>query len=113
MTQDYADQRRAYVAKVRRSFDTEAAGEEYGSGSTEETTMSFSFFKIRVFIAGILLAAFFAVKFSDAEILGFQSKDFIDIISDNHYYTNLQDYVMIHMQDAPETEQKTAYDLLQ
>ena len=47
----------------------------------------------RAYVNEILL------KYNAYEFHGYQAKDVIDIISDNQYYTILQDYVMINEHD--------------
>ena len=43
--------------------------------------------------------SFDLLKYNAYEFHGYQAKDVIDIISDNQYYTILQDYVMINEHD--------------
>ncbi len=45
------------------------------------------------------MLAFLLLKYNAYEFHGYQAKDVIDIISDNQYYTILQDYVMINEHD--------------
>ena len=51
------------------------------------------FLKIRIVLAVLLMLAFLLLKYNAYEFQGYQAKDVIDIISDNQYYTILQDYV--------------------
>ena len=57
------------------------------------------FLKIRIVLAVLLMLAFLLLKYNAYEFHGYQAKDVIDIISDNQYYTILQDYVMINEHD--------------
>jgi len=50
-------------------------------------------------LAVLLMLAFLLLKYNAYEFHGYQAKDVIDIISDNQYYTILQDYVMINEHD--------------
>ena len=60
---------------------------------------SVDFLKIRIVLAVLLMLAFLLLKYNAYEFHGYQAKDVIDIISDNQYYTILQDYVMINEHD--------------
>lgn len=83
--------RREYIREVRKSFD-EPEQEE-----TEEHGMPSGWLslKIRLVLALCLMSGFLIARQNAYEILGYQAKDLVDIISDNYYYTILQDYVMI------------------
>ena len=92
MTDEYVERRRAYVNEIRRSFDRP----EVENGTAEEESqplVPWIFLKIRIVLAFLLL------KYNAYEFHGYQAKDVIDIISDNQYYTILQDYVMINEHD--------------
>jgi len=88
MTDEYVERRRAYVNEIRRSFDRS----EVENGTAEEESqplVPWVFLKI----------PFLLLKYNAYEFHGYQAKDVIDIISDNQYYTILQDYVMINEHD--------------
>lgn len=98
MTDEYVERRRAYVSEIRRSFDRP----EVENGTAEEESqplVSWIFLKIRIVLAVLLMLAFLLLKYNAYELHGYQAKDVIDIISDNQYYTILQDYVMINEHD--------------
>ncbi len=94
MTDGYAERRREYVAQIRSSFDNGA--EDVISNETEERTASaFSFGKFRFFAAMVCLVFFLVNWYTGGTIFGVSVTEIIDIVTDNHYYTNLQDYVMM------------------
>ena len=98
MTDEYVERRRAYVKEIRRSFDRP----EVENGTAEEESqplVPWIFLKIRIVLAVLLMLAFLLLKYNAYEFHGYQAKDVIDIISDNQYYTILQDYVMINEHD--------------
>lgn len=98
MTDEYVERRRAYVNEIRRSFDRP----EVENGTAEEESqplVPWIFLKIRIVLAVLLMIAFLLLKYNAYEFHGCQAKDVIDIISDNQYYTILQDYVMINEHD--------------
>ncbi len=94
MTDGYAERRREYVAQIRSSFDNGA--EDVISNETEErTAFAFSFGKFRFFAAMVCLVFFLVNWYTGGTIFGVSVTEIIDIVTDNHYYTNLQDYVMM------------------
>ena len=95
MTDDYAARRREYVQEIRKSFDAPPQEEPEDEIPAEGTTLGFVLFKLRIVIAVLLFAGFLFLKYNDYEINGYHAKDIIAIVTDNHYYTILQDYVMI------------------
>ena len=98
MTDEYVERRRAYVNEIRRSFDRPEV--ENGTAEKEsQPLVPWIFLKIRIVLAVLLMIAFLLLKYNAYEFHGYQAKDVIDIISDNQYYTILQDYVMINEHD--------------
>ena len=98
MMDEYVERRRAYVNEIRRSFDRS----EMENDTAEEeaqTSVPWIFLKIRMVLAVLLMIGFLLLKYNAYEFHGYQAKDVIDIISDNQYYTILQDYVMINEHD--------------
>ena len=86
----YIDGRRDYVERVRSSF-----AEEDVSDVAEAKEASFSCAKLSFLIALILFALFYYWNETGVEWYGYTAKDVVDMIEENQYYTNLQDYVMI------------------
>ncbi len=95
MDMDYANRRRAYVQEVRNSFR-----EENRLSKPEEQSGDsfFTFFKLRLFVAVALFAVFFGCLSTGTEIAGYSAKEVMTLVCDNHYYTNLKNYVMIQEQ---------------
>lgn len=95
MTDEYAMRRREYVANVRKSFEEEPRFS--GRGQEEEVPEGefFSFFKIRLFLAVCLLGAFLYCHYTDTKIFAYSAEQIVELVSDNHYYTKLKNYVMI------------------
>lgn len=95
MDMDYANRRRAYVQEVRDSFREEnrlaEQREQAGDGF-------FTFFKLRLLVAVMLFAAFFGCLSTGTEIAGYSAEEVMALVCDNHYYTNLKNYVMIQEQ---------------
>ena len=96
--EDYAIRRREYVQQVRASFD-QPAEEGYNYTQirveTDEEPVDTTFLglKIRLTIAIVLFCVIFFCKYNSYPIFGMEVAEIIDIISDNQYYTFLQNYV--------------------
>ncbi len=90
--EDYAARRREYVQQVRASFD-EPASEFYlyDEVSKEPAELSlFSGFKMRLSAAIALFGIAFFCQYYSYPILGMEIPEIIDRISDNQYYTFLE-----------------------
>lgn len=97
MTDGYAERRREYVAQIRNSFETEEKRDiSYDTKDVPET--SFSFSKLSFLAAFCIFGLFLYLKFTGAEIYGYHAEDITEIISDNHYYTKLQEYTGIYQE---------------
>lgn len=93
--EDYAIRRREYVQQVRASFDQSAEeGNLYTQTRTgaeaEPLDTTFLGLKIRVTIAVVLFCVIFFCKYNSYPIFGLEVVEIIDMISDNQYYTFLQ-----------------------
>ena len=96
--EDYAIRRREYVQQVRASFDQSAEeGYNFAQIRTEDdeapVDITFIGLKIRLTIAIILFCIIFFCKYNSYPIFGLEVAEIIDMISDNQYYTFLQNYV--------------------
>ena len=83
-------------------YGARLTGRRWKNGTAEEESqplVPWIFLKIRIVLAVLLMLAFLLLKYNAYEFHGYQAKDVIDIISDNQYYTILQDYVMINEHD--------------
>ena len=56
---------------------------------------SIPFFKVRLFLGACLFAVFFYCYHTDTKICDLSATQVMELISDNHYYTNLKNYVMM------------------
>jgi hypothetical protein len=93
MTEGYAERRREYVEQIRHSFDTDT--EDALSFERERNASSFLFGKIRFLAAMACLVFFLVNKYGGLDIFHISDGKIIEIITDNHYYTKLQEYVMM------------------
>jgi len=96
--EDYAIRRREYVQQVRASFDQQTEdGYNYTRLRTETDAEPadtiFLGLKIRLIIAIVLFCVIFFCKYNSYPIFGMEVVEIIDMISDNQYYTFLQNYV--------------------
>lgn len=106
---DYVVRRRQYIAEIRRSFDTnDSKMEDTVLENEKENSSSILFLKVRFFLALCIFAAFLLCKFTGTTFYEYDTKEVIDIIADNQYYTKLQNYVKIEGQfwDSEETATK-------
>lgn len=91
VTESYAERRRAYVAEIRNSFDTdEREKTSYEVKNTQGS--SFLLAKIQLLVAALLFCMFLFLKLTGTTLYGYSTEDMVDMITDNHYYTNLQEY---------------------
>lgn len=100
---DYVMKRREYIAEIRRSFDTKERIME-DTVSESDNSSSILFFKLRFFLALCIFAAFILCKYTGYTFYTYDAKEVVDIITDNQYYTKLQNYVMIEGQLFGEKE---------
>lgn len=93
MTEDYAERRRQYVAEIRDSFDRSGTNKaEFGNREADENGISFGKMKFLVSVGIFILFLF--LKFDGSDFYGYQAKDIIEMVADNHYFTSLQEYVL-------------------
>lgn len=101
MVDDYAVRRREYVAEIRKSFDGEMDGKEEAADSEIPVDgLPFLILKIKFFVAACILVSFLFCKYNGYDFYRFTPSEVIEMISDNQYYTKLQNYVMIQEQDS-------------
>lgn len=95
MTDGYVERRRQYVADIRKSFYEEGDSKVESRQEENLQTMGAVFVKIRFFLALFAFAAFLYCQYTGTEILGYKTSKIVEMVTDNHYYTNLKNYVMI------------------
>lgn len=89
MTEDYVSRRREYVAQIRNSFNTE---EEEENMPEQAAGASSLFARLSLLVSVCLFVLFLYMKLTGTEVYGYQSEDIVNLITDNHYYTELSDY---------------------
>lgn len=85
--------RREYIKQIRASFDQPSEeGYVFQEGNTEDEPINIPFlgFKIRLFIAVVLFCSFLFCKYTSYPLFGMEVTEIIDMISDNQYYTFLE-----------------------
>lgn len=93
MTENYAERRRQYVAEIRNSFDRPGDHKsEFGNSTESETGISFG--KMKFFVSAGIFLLFLFLKYNGSDFYGYQAKDIIEIVADNHYFTSFQEYVL-------------------
>lgn len=90
--EDYAMRNREYVQRVRNSFDeSEEIDYLYDEMPMETGELSFfAGFKLRFITAILLFGIIFFCQVYSYPILGMEVTEIIDRISDNQYYTFLE-----------------------
>ncbi len=93
MTDGYVERRREYVASIRSSFENGESGDGAVQPSeTDPEGLPVSFFRLELAAAVVVLGMFLYLLFSGNEIYGYYAKDIMEMVSDNHYYVQLQEY---------------------
>ena len=99
--EDYARNRKNYVAEVRRSFDDPSIAEKsfdfYSKEDRTENTVTRNtlFFKMRLFFSVLLFFAYLFMNQTGNSIAGVTCAKLYETIEQNYDYTNLKKYVMI------------------
>ncbi|MGN0350548.1 MAG: hypothetical protein ACI4ES_02770 [Roseburia sp.] len=99
MTDHYIDERKRYVAEVKKSFETGYGVNTYEddySGSIEQSS-SFSLFRFRFMIAVFLFCVYLYCDYTETPIYHYTTEDVVTVISENEFYQKLENYVMIQM----------------
>ena len=90
MDRQIIDRRREYVQNIRDSFYEENGMQKRRTGESEYSAPEMGFaaaLKLRIFLSLCIFAVFLACMYTHTVT---------EMICDNHYYTNLKNYVMIH-----------------
>ncbi len=94
------DERKRYVAEVKKSFEMGygrmRTDEDDFSGKVEESS-SFSLFKLRFLIAVFLFCVYLYCDATGTKISNYSAQDVVTAISENESYQKLENYVMIQM----------------
>lgn len=97
MEMEQIKRRREYVSEIRSSFDADADGIDCGEKKAAPRFLGFV--KIRLLLALCAFAVFFHCYDTSTSIAGYSADQIIQIICDNHYYTNLKTYVKIQAKE--------------
>lgn len=89
----YVEERRAYVAEIRNSFDEGRSVADRSGRVTQEDPYFSLGVKVRLFLSIVLLCLFLGMKLTGMEIRGYNAADVIDKITENSYTANLQDKI--------------------
>lgn len=91
--EEYALKRKEYVQQVRASFDENGDFTKEAEKESGESEISpFFFTKLRVICSIFLFFVFLFCKYNSCEIFTKTPEEVIDMISNNQYYTFLQNY---------------------
>ena len=96
MRMEDVDARKAYIQKVRNSFDSPARNYEFETGGSTkgEANEGFSFFKIRLLIAVVLFAAYVYCDRTGTFFYGYSAEDVAKVIAqDLDYQTTGEELV--------------------
>ena len=88
MDRQTVERRREYVQNIRNSFyEVDDSAPEMGLAAA---------LKLRIFLSVCIFAAFLGCMYTHTDLCGYSTQTITEMICDNHYYTNLKNYVMIH-----------------
>ena len=99
MDRQIIDRRREYVQNIRDSFYEENGMQKRRTGESEYSAPEMGFaaaLKLRIFLSLCIFSVFLACMYTHTDICGYSTQTVTEMICDNHYYTNLKNYVMIH-----------------
>lgn len=93
MRMEDVNARKAYVQKVRSSFDSPKRRYEFEKGpiSQEEASDGFPFWKVRLFIAALLFAAYIFCDRTNTEISHISMKEVSDEIAKDFSYEDAKE----------------------
>ena len=88
MRMEEVDARKAYIQKVRKSFDSPERSYEFekGNNTKGEAEEGFSFFKIRLLVAVLLFAAYVFCDRTGTFLYGYSAKDVAEEIAQDLDY---------------------------
>lgn len=99
MTDHYIDERKRYIAEVKKSFQTSYGNSIYQDDDFDykEEASSFSSFKFKFMIAIFLFCLYLYCDYTGTKVGQYTTRDIVDTISENEFYQKLENYVMIEM----------------
>ncbi len=99
MDRQAIERRREYVQNIRNSFYEENGMQKRGTEEIEYSALEMGIaaaLKLRIFLSICIFVVFLGCMYSHTNLCGYSTQTITEMICDNHYYTNLKNYVMIH-----------------
>lgn len=98
--------RKAYIQNVRKSFDNPERKYEWENDSDTkgEAADSFSFYKVRIFIAVCIFAAYVLCDQTNTLFYHFSTEEVAEKIAQNYNYTEIKEEVMQVFHQTIDTE---------
>ena len=93
--------RKEYIRSVRKSFDSPKRQYEFEKESDQkgETGDSFSFFKVRLLLAGFIFAAYILCDKTGTKFYQFSTKEISEKIAQNYDYGKVEEEVLAVFRD--------------
>lgn len=89
----------SYVQNIRNSFYEENGMQKRETREVDDSAPEMGLaaaLKLRIFLSVCIFAAFLGCMYTHTDLCGYSTQTITEMICDNHYYTNLKNYVMIH-----------------
>lgn len=99
MDRQTVERRREYVQNIRNSFYEENGMQKRETREVDDSAPEMGLaaaLKLRIFLSVCIFAAFLGCMYTHTDLCGCSTQTITEMICDNHYYTNLKNYVMIH-----------------
>ena len=87
------------VQNIRNSFYEENGMQKRETREVDDSAPEMGLaaaLKLRIFLSVCIFAAFLGCMYTHTDLCGYSTQTITEMICDNHYYTNLKNYVMIH-----------------
>ena len=98
MDRQTVKRRREYVQNIRNSFYEENGMQKRETREVDDSAPEMGLaaaLKLRIFLSVCIFAAFLGCMYTHTDLCGYSTQTITEMICDNHYYTNLKNYVMI------------------
>ena len=90
MDRQTVERRREYVQNIRNSFYEENGMQKRETREVDDSAPEMGL------AAALKLRTFLGCMYTHTDLCGYSTQTITEMICDNHYYTNLKNYVMIH-----------------
>ena len=97
MDRQTVERRREYVQNIRNSFYEENGMQKRETREVDDSAPEMGLaaaLKLRIFLSVCIFAAFLGCMYTHTDLCGYSTQTITEMICDNHYYTNLKNYVM-------------------